>query len=586
MRRSLYVVAVAGMILAACGTRTGLLTDGLAADAPKSSAFCVRATYETGHSDVALYVLLDKSLSMGDAGKWDDATAAIAALVRDPNAAGMGFGLQFFPSEQNACVPSSYDLPAVPVALLPSNADAVIAALAKHKPEGITPTWLVLHSAITTARALRFADASRDTVIAIVTDGAPEGCSESPNTMRGVVELAHEAATDEPRVRTYVIGLANGYIDEVDAIAAAGNTGHAIIINSDPTTAQKLVTTLKKLRDDERACTYAVPTLEGVLVSPYDLTVSLETTAGATQTTLPLVGSLAQCNGAGFAVDDFARPTSLTLCPTSCAIAHGSPSSLLHVSAGCGAGAPDGGVINRDAGACPPLIDVTCKTSCDGADYKPALCTQGQWTCPPGTVSLASCTNCPATLHGCCSTNGTIADVSCVNGAWVCPPGTVTFGTLGCSPPSVCAPLMPCAIGAVCKEPDGLCATTKAAGKCVNVPSTCAPAAPACGCNGKVYASECDANRAGVDISIQSCSTPDGAHFQCGAYFCRKQDQICKKTLDLKKAVAATQWSCVDANNCATGCGCGLCGACVLPTCVETCQNDGSGGRQVTCTSL
>lgn len=145
MRRLVGVMAVAGRIAAACGTRTGLLTDGLAADVPKSSAFCVRVTYESGHSDVALYVLLDKSLSTDDAGKWGSATAAIAALVRDPNAAGMGFGLQFFPSERNACVPESYDLPAVPVALLPSNADAVISALAKHKPEGITPTWLVLH---------------------------------------------------------------------------------------------------------------------------------------------------------------------------------------------------------------------------------------------------------------------------------------------------------------------------------------------------------------------------------------------------------------------------------------------------------
>jgi hypothetical protein len=70
-----------------------------------------------------------------------------------------------------------------------------------------------LRGAISYVRALRLADPSRDIAVVLVTDGAPDACHSSTRT---VVEIASEAATVDPRVSTFVVGLANGYVDDMN----------------------------------------------------------------------------------------------------------------------------------------------------------------------------------------------------------------------------------------------------------------------------------------------------------------------------------------------------------------------------------
>jgi Mg-chelatase subunit ChlD len=570
-------------VVVACGSRTGLPVGERRATV--SSKFCARASYESGHSDVTLIVLLDRSYSMGYDSKWDDATAAVGALVRDPEAAGMGFGLQYFPSRRDECSLASYELPAVRVGVLPSNADAVIDSLSQVQPEGITPTWLALRGAIAHARALRLSEPARDVVVVIVTDGDPEGCNEYPNSTRGVVDLAREAATSSPEVRTYLIGFSSGFVERMDQIAAAGGSGNAVVIGTDPTTAQTLVTTLKSLRDDDRACRYAVPSVAAEATA-YDLGVVLTPSPGGAPVTVPLVGSASKCGGGpGFFVDDPSKPARITLCAASCALAHSDARSRVDVSVGCGGGAPDAGVIDFDAGPCAGVVDVYCKTSCESDARVDAVCDAGKWVCPSGSVSTTACTVCPAVPHGCCKPDGTLGEASCVAGAWVCPPGASLFGAPGCSPPAVCAPTMPCASTSLCRTADHACGG-RALGTCVPRQTGCAPGPAACGCDGHIYPSECDANRAGVDVALEGCPSPPADRFACGPYFCRRADEICKRALDLEKTVAQSTYACVSASGCTTGCGCGLCGSCTRPSCAETCTNDGSGGRQVTCTSF
>lgn len=572
------------LVAASCGSRTGLLSPEVH---PKSTAFCARAGYESGHSDVTILVLLDASYSMADNGKWDDATAAVAALVHDADAAGMGFGLDYLPDDGAAdCSIASYESMAVPVAILPANADQVVKSLAAHKPEGITPTYPGLRGAVVYARTLRLADPKRDVVVAIVTDGDPEGCADLPNSVAGVAALAEQSATTSPEVRTYVVGLASGLVANMDEIAAAGGTGKAILVGSDPTTAQLLVTTLKSLRDDDRVCRYAIPDVVAT-PSPYDLAVSLAATPSSPPADVPLVGAAPQCGGApGFYVDDPNKPTRLTLCPASCALAHDSPDSRVSITVGCGAGAKDGGV-DFDAGPCPSVIDTACKLSCESSTFVDAVCVQGQWACPQGSVSLSSCSICPPVPHGCCKADGSLGAASCVAGAWVCPPGALFFGDPGCRPPEACGPSLPCAPGSVCRAPDSLCASSTATGTCVTPPPSCPAGDAACGCDGKTYASECAANAAGVDVSVQGCVAPSPSTFACGPYYCDRASELCEETLDLKKAVAQKSFKCVSAAGCATGCDCHACGAsCKSPSCTEVCGNDGAGGRQVTCTLL
>ena len=50
---------------------------------------------------------------------------------------------------------------------------------------------------------------------------------------------------------------------------------------------------------------------------------------------------------------------------------------------------------------------------------------------------------------------------------------------------------------------------------------------PACGCDGQIYASACDAQAAAVDVDARgSCALPAGL-FPCGYVQCRLADQIC-----------------------------------------------------------
>jgi hypothetical protein len=48
-----------------------------------------------------------------------------------------------------------------------------------------------------------------------------------------------------------------------------------------------------------------------------------------------------------------------------------------------------------------------------------------------------------------------------------------------------------------------------------------------CGCDGKTYRSECEANASGQDISrLGTCAAPSGT-FACGPYFCAHGSELC-----------------------------------------------------------
>jgi hypothetical protein len=53
---------------------------------------------------------------------------------------------------------------------------------------------------------------------------------------------------------------------------------------------------------------------------------------------------------------------------------------------------------------------------------------------------------------------------------------------------------------------------------------------PACACDGKVYANDCDAAAQGQDISSLGCSPPDATLFSCGPMFCVKGSDYCQRS--------------------------------------------------------
>jgi len=442
----------------------------------------------------------------------------------------------------------------------------------------------VLYGAIEYARALYLADPSRAVVLALLTDGAPNACHSSTGRVAGI---AKQGASEAPQVLTYVISLETGYLDALTQVARAGGTGSPIIIDKSGA-AQQMVDALTTLRDNFELCRFTVPPVLDAVALASDVTVSSQLSPDGEEVALPRVASAAECGGQGFWVEPPLSPSRVQLCPASCATVHSNHASQVVVRAGCGRGGAsiDAGV--ADGSSCGGIVNFVCRVDCQTSQSQLPQCVGGLWQCPAGTTSSDECASCAPVPHGCCDSDGTLAVASCLAGQWQCPPGAVIFGSPGCAPPEVCAAHMPCPSSSYCDIADFTCGDVDLLGECRMKPNSCLPTtAPACGCDGVTYDGECQAQQAGIDVSVvDDCPTPAG-HFRCGPLFCDSLAGICHHTLDLS-APAPNSYDCISKPpGCPTGCGCGLCGPCPPgKQCEESCTTDDSGGAILFCSVI
>jgi hypothetical protein len=560
-------------VWASCGSKSGLLPadsrelDASSAPSPPTDTQCARSDFRSGYQDVSLYVLLDRSGSMKDDDKWAQATAALAAFVHDPSAAGIGVGLQYFPLN-SSCDEAQYGKPAVPIGLLPQNADAIISSLSKQSPDGETPTLPALRRAIEYARAQLMADATRAVYIALVTDGAPNACN---STAQSVAFVAEQGATAEPQVLTFAIGLSMGFVGDLELIAAKGGTGKPILVGGH-NPAQALIDALRALRDTQKLCRFPLPsTSSSPAVS--DLSVAYRNSPDAALTLVPRVAQAACGVGAGFFVEDTDAITHVQLCPALCELLHSTPSSSVTVLVGC-AGNLDAGPQTQlpEAGTCSAAVDFGCVAFCGSKQIVWPVCLDGQWQCPAGHVNNQLCYSCPVVPHACCRPDGTLETAVCIDGAWQCAPGGVLYGEPGCQAPYVCSDDLPCAMDQWCDTPNDLCGAELRAGSC-KPRLGCSPGGPpVCGCNGVTYDDACAAQASGVDLWANGpCAAPPGT-FACGGYFCTN-GQVCRKTTLYEGPEPLVSHACiVPPSGCSSGCGCQLCEACPPgKSCTESC---------------
>jgi hypothetical protein len=214
----------------------------LPADRDAMSGGCGSSEFTIAEQPPNVMILLDRSASMdGDAGgdtRWNVAKKAIETLTAEFDDR-VRFGLATYSS----CIEGGCSAGAVVVPIAAHNGQAIVDFLATTVDERSgdgreltddgkikylcdtgdpeTPTGKSLAALVGEKSLL---DATRDNAVVLLTDGEEnEECADECDGPCGAKRLLAQT----PAVKTYVIGLGVNP-DDLDAIAAAGDTEHAI----------------------------------------------------------------------------------------------------------------------------------------------------------------------------------------------------------------------------------------------------------------------------------------------------------------------------------------------------------------------
>jgi len=330
---------------------------------------------------LALYVVLDNSLSMGPSGgfpgpgaggagneppsKWKDAVDALTNFVDDPNSDGVEIGLQYFNPPTNApgtdlCDGSFQGEPAVDVGPLPENADAIVQSLDGSGPTGSTPTVGAMEGGVAFCTAFKTENPDYQCVVIMVTDGQPNECGlsstcpDNPGSMDCVDPLAQSTLTPiaadglTAGVNTFTVGMAGISADGfalLDAIAVAGGTDCTPGAAGDEacdvseTGSSGLLAALETIRDtvtvtetmtetvtdivyetEALPCEWELPDPpDGETLDP-DLVNVILTIDGVAGDPIGRVASEGDCAGVatGWHYDDPEAPTTISVCPQTC----------------------------------------------------------------------------------------------------------------------------------------------------------------------------------------------------------------------------------------------------------------------------
>lgn len=230
-----------------------------------------------------LFVMQDVSGSMPDAGKWDAAKQGIEAFAKLPASVGLYMGIGYHPVAAPGSIPSScqteadcgqygpclfniclgnpgggsvdscqasdYSKPAVAMAKLPDNAEAIATSLAAITIAGGSMLTAPLRGSVDYARGWAQANGGHPVAVVLVTDNLPNTCSD---TLASAVEAAQEGLSASPQVKTFVIKMdgADGTEAGWQSLASAGGTTAARTVK----TAVNMRAALEAIRNELPGC--------------------------------------------------------------------------------------------------------------------------------------------------------------------------------------------------------------------------------------------------------------------------------------------------------------------------------------------
>jgi len=296
---------------------------------------CAATFVKAESQTLAMFIMLDQSRSMENivdtatmTTRWSAVTTALATFVKNPAAATIPVGLQYFglettsanpgpgmPGQAVSCMASDYAKADVPIAPLSSNASAITASMAAHAPLTNTPTLPAIQGGIQFVAAYASAHPENKVVLVLATDGEPSGCSSS---VTNVSAAAAAGLMGTPSVETYVIGVGSN-LTNLDAIAVAGGTKKAFLIG-DANVQQELLTALTTIQGDVLPCQYSVPVPQKGDLDFGKVNVIFTPGSGGAQQEFQKAAGAAACTTGGnlWYYDNEAAPTQILLCPETC----------------------------------------------------------------------------------------------------------------------------------------------------------------------------------------------------------------------------------------------------------------------------
>jgi hypothetical protein len=344
----------------------GLPPDGSVDD----SGACAGESKKAEQRPLDMYIMLDQSGSMTDAvaggTKWSAVTDAFKVFVKQPGAAGIGVGIQYFPLDgapcsptcasdadcggqfltcflgtcincvngvSDSCVAGDYAKPDVEIAALPGAEPGLTASIKKHKPTNGTPTSAALQGAIDHAKAWAGQHVDHVVINVLATDGKPGEC----DTDQSIIDaIAAAGANGTPKVLTFVIGVGSE-TNVLNGTAVAGGTGQALIVDTSQNVNQQFLDALNKIRGAALSCTYLIP-MPTMGMPDFDSVNVDYTPGGGTKVVIPKVHDKASCPTSGtdaWYYDNNAKPTQILLCNAACTKVSSDTGGQIDIVLGC-----------------------------------------------------------------------------------------------------------------------------------------------------------------------------------------------------------------------------------------------------------
>lgn len=244
---------------------------------------------------------------------------------------------------RDRCDVASYAAPAVPFAALPGAAASLTASLTAHLPDGRTPTGPALSGALQAGQARASAVPDHKVAVVLVTDGLPTECT--PLDIPAIAAVAASGAAGTPAVPTFVIGVfgpdeAATARPNLDALAAGGGTGPAVVIDTSQDVTKALQAALNRIRTMAVACSFQIPQATMGAIDLHKVNVQVSGAGGASST-IGYVSGKASCDatrgGWYYDVDPATgqSPSTIIACDATCAHLRNDASARIDIVLGC-----------------------------------------------------------------------------------------------------------------------------------------------------------------------------------------------------------------------------------------------------------